>query len=100
MARNGAPPMPSPGRRCKVPYCTDTSIEKALFCATHELLWVAEVGHPSYKLKPKHGRRYRKYIRREGEKLNPYARVMRQMQSGRLFIAPSAGKSWRTYYGK
>lgn len=99
MARNGAPPMPSPGRRCKVPYCTDTSIEKALFCATHELLWVAEVGHPSYKLKPKHGRRYRRFLKKEGEKIMPPV-VAAAMNRGRLLFIRGGGKSWRMPSGK
>lgn len=91
--------MPSPGRRCKVPYCADTSIEKALFCAIHELLWVAEVGHPSYKLQPKHGRRYRRFLKKEGEKIMPRV-VAAAMNRGRLLFIRGGGKSWRMPSGK
>lgn len=100
MARNGEPPMPREGRECKVPYCKETSIQKALFCATHELLWVATGAPPSYGLKPKWGRRYRKFLKAEGDKLDPYAGVMAAMQHGRMLFIRGGGKPWRMPSGK
>lgn len=97
MARNGAPPMPREGRECRVPHCREVSIDKALFCATHELLWVATGAPPSYGLKPKWGRRYRRFLQSQHDKYlkehpDPYARIYRQYMSN--------NPAWRVYRGK
>lgn len=100
MARNGAPPKPVVGRKCKVPYCEVQSIDRHLFCATHEMLWIGVAKVSSHNLKPQYGRRYRRFLKKEGDKLNPYAHVMGSMQGARFFVHRGAGKTWRIPSGK
>lgn len=99
MARNGAPPKPKEGRRCKVPYCQEAGIESHLFCSVHEMAWIGVARVSSHKLQPKHGRRYRRFLKKEGEKIMPRV-VAAAMNRGRLLFIRGGGKSWRMPSGK
>ena len=80
MARKRKPPRPNAGHQCRVPYCEAISIEKALFCAEHELLWVANSGTPSFDLKYKHTRRYKRFLRTQSAAKREWLKLTREQR--------------------
>lgn len=66
MARNGKPPMPREGNRCRACALAEKpAMNDGLFCVDHELLWIAKAGVTSNNLHRKHGKMYRQFLKQQ-----------------------------------